>query len=1116
VTVLFADLVGYTTVAEGLDAEDARDLLDRYFAVAREIIQRYGGAVEKFIGDAVMAVWGAPTAHEDDAERAVRAAMDLAVAIPDLAGAGGTSGLRLRAGVLTGEAAVNLAADGQAMVAGDLVNTASRLQSVAEPGTVLVGESTYRATSGSIAFEPAGEQALKGRQAPVAAWRALSVVALVGGAGRSDVIEPPFVGRDGEFSALKERLHATSRDGRARLVSITGVAGIGKSRLAWELEKYLDGLVEPVYWHHGRSPAYGEGLAFWALGEMVRGRAGIAERDDDATTSQKLAASLAEWVPDDDERRWVAPRLRALLGLEEAPPGPREELFSAWRAFFERISDHGTTLLVFEDLHWADAGLLDFIESMLEWSRARPILIVTLARPELLERRPTWGAGQRDFTGLHLAPLHRAAMAEMVRGMAPGLPEPVAARIVERSEGVPLYAVEFFRMLVDRGQLASGPDGYTTVGSIADLDAPGTLQALIAARLDALPAPERRLLQDASVLGKTFTLDALAAVVGPDAGQPESILRSLVRRELLSVDVDPRSPERGQYGFVGALIREVAYGTLARRDRRDRHLAAARYFEALGDGELAGMLASHYADAFASSQQGPEADAVAAQARIALRAAAERSLSLGSAAQAIAYLDQAFRVTMDATEIARLHEEIARAARLAGLYARAEGDGRDAVERYRALNDRPGVARSSADLGQILLFGSRVQEAMEVLLPALAGLDEGRDAQVALQLKRMLARAEMFSARPERALTWCEDALTAAAKLDDVEAIADLMVTRSWALSGLGRLRESIAELRGALDLAHANGITGVELRAINNVAAVMGSLEPGPMTELLRGGMATAERIGDADNLDKLSMAAFLALLAGDWAWAEPALDARLRDDLPMLSWLSLASTRTVLHAWRERPADAVAMLAEIRRRAGATPTYQDSYGLHFTEVLVAMPIRDVAAMRLAATGLAAAGEAAGDPFEGLAYGGLGAAWAGDLAGVADAVAQLARLPARYTAILGWQALLEATLAARSGRQREAVAVYRAAMEDLRRVGGGFYVALAALEAATTLAAGEPLTAEAAAEVRRFAAVNDAPAFLTLLERSAAGPAAGVASHPASPAPRAQAGTPQNIRTTS
>ena len=287
VSVLFADLVGFTSRAEGRDPEEARELLGRYFEVSRETIERYGGTIEKFIGDAVMAIWGAPVAREDDAERAVRAGLDLVDAVHRL-----EPGLEARVGILTGEAAVNLGARGQGMVAGDLVNTASRLQSVAAPGTVLVGEATRRAAEAAIAFEHAGEPTLKGRTAAVAASRAVRVVAEVGGRGRSQVLEAPFVGRDDELRLLKDIYHAMAREGRARLVSITGQAGIGKSRLGWELEKYFDGLVETVYWHDGRSPAYGEGVTFWALGEMVRLRAGLAEGDDVATTRARISVNV--------------------------------------------------------------------------------------------------------------------------------------------------------------------------------------------------------------------------------------------------------------------------------------------------------------------------------------------------------------------------------------------------------------------------------------------------------------------------------------------------------------------------------------------------------------------------------------------------------------------------------------------------------------------------------------------------------------------------------------------------------------------------------------------------------------------------------------------------------
>ncbi|MCJ7710253.1 MAG: AAA family ATPase, partial [Chloroflexi bacterium] len=395
VSILFADLVGFTPFAEERDSEDVRETLGRYFEIAGEVIGRYGGTVEKFIGDAVMAVWGTPTTREDDAERAVRAALELVDAVRVVG-----PGIQARAGVLTGEAAVTLGATNQGMVAGDLVNTAARLQSVALPGTVLVGEATRHAAAGAIAFEEAGDQTLKGKTAPVPAWRALRVVAERGGRGRSDTLEAPFVGRDDELRLLKDLYHATVREGRIRLVSITGIGGIGKSRLAWELEKYLDGISSDIWWHRGRSPAYGEGITFWALGEMIRGRAGLAETDDERTTRARIADLVRTHVPDPAERSWVESALLALLGVEAA--GGSEQLFGAWRTFFERLAGTGPVVMVFEDLHWADGGTLDFIDHLQEWSRTVPLLIVTLARPELLDRRPDWGAGKRSFTSIYL------------------------------------------------------------------------------------------------------------------------------------------------------------------------------------------------------------------------------------------------------------------------------------------------------------------------------------------------------------------------------------------------------------------------------------------------------------------------------------------------------------------------------------------------------------------------------------------------------------------------------------------------------------------------------------------------------------------------------------------
>ena len=419
VTVLFNDLVGFTALSESRDAEETRELLGRYFETATQIVERHGGTIEKFIGDAVMAVWGAPVAHEDDAERAVRAGLELVAAVAALEP---EHQLQARAGLLTGEAAVTIGATNQGMVAGDLVNTASRLQSAAQPGTVLVGESTYRAAGGAIAFEPMGEQELKGKAAPVATYRALACVGLRGGHGRAAALEPPFVGRGEELRLLKDLFHATAREGKARLVTVTGQAGIGKSRLGWELEKYLDGVVDEVYWHEGRSPSYGEGISYWALAEIIRARSGVAEGMPAKEARSQLNAMLSEHVPDNAERRWIEPRFAALLGVEPMPTESREQLFAAWRTFFERMAEKMTVILVFRDLQWADQGLLDFIDHLLTWARNSPIFVLAEARPELFERRPGWGSGVRSATSVQLDPLRPGEMAQLLTGLVPGLP----------------------------------------------------------------------------------------------------------------------------------------------------------------------------------------------------------------------------------------------------------------------------------------------------------------------------------------------------------------------------------------------------------------------------------------------------------------------------------------------------------------------------------------------------------------------------------------------------------------------------------------------------------------------------------------------------------------------
>jgi class 3 adenylate cyclase/tetratricopeptide (TPR) repeat protein len=840
VSVLFTDLVGFTTLAEDRDPEAVRELLSRYFERATGIITLHGGTVEKFIGDAVMAVWGTPIAHEDDAERAVRAALELVDAVHAL-----SPDLQARAGVLTGEAAVTLNAENQGMVAGDLVNTAARLQGVAEPGTVLVGESTMRGAERSIVFEPLGDHSLKGKTSPVPAFKALRVVAQRGGQGRADSLEPPFVGRDEELRQLKDVLHAVGRERRTRLVSITGPGGIGKSRLVWELEKYVDGVAEPVYWHRGRSPSYGEGITFWALGEMVRRRAQLTEESDEAATRARIAATVEDYVGEASERERIGSALLALLGVEEAPAGGRDELFPAWRTFFERIAERGTTVLVFEDLQWADSGLLDFIDHLLDWSRGLPIVVITLARPELFDRRRDWAANRRHLTAVALEPLTDAAVRDMLNGLVPGLPEDALAAIVGRAEGMPLYAVETVRGLLADGRIRRAGDVYEPVGDLSTINVPDSLRSLIASRLDALEPADRSLLQDAAVLGQVFTADALAATSGTEVAGLEPRLRDFVRRELLDMERDPASPERGQYKFVQSLIREVAYGTLARRDRRKRHLAVARHYEAVGDDELVGALASHYLAAHDASELGQEADAVAAQARIALGAAAARAAELGSHEQAVAYLEQALAVTTAPADRAPLLDRAARSGAAATLPS-AERFATEAIDAYHETGDASAAASATARLGRVLMDGGHVGRAKQVLLAAVPDAESSGDEVALARVLANLARAHMREGDGELAVEAGDRALAIAERLNLEDVVVEAWVNKGSGLNIMGRRREAIVLQEAALELVQRLGDRSTEMRIRNNLASAITDDDPRRAIEIYVEGAALARAIGD------------------------------------------------------------------------------------------------------------------------------------------------------------------------------------------------------------------------------------------------------------------------------
>ncbi len=1045
VSVLFADLVGFTPFAAARDAEDVRETLTRYFDLASDIIGQYGGTVEKFIGDAVMAVWGAPVAQEDDAERAVRAGLELVDAVRTLG-----PGIQARAGVLTGEAAVTIGATNQGMVAGDIVNTASRLQSAAAPGTVLVGESTERSSSGAIVFEDAGEHELKGKDGPVHAWRAIRVVAQRGGKNRSDTLEAPFVGRDEELRQLKDLFQATSRERRPRLVSVIGPGGIGKSRLAWEFLKHLDGLLDLVWWHAGRSPAYGDGITFWALGEMVRGRAGLAETDDEATTRSRIAETVREHVPDPAERAWIEAALLALLGIDVEIGS--DQLFAAWRTFFERLAATSPVVMVFEDLHHADQGLLDFIDHLMEWSRAVPITVITLARPELLDRRPDWGAGKRSFTSIYLEPLPPVEMEQLLAGLVPGLPAKAVASIVARAEGIPLYAVETVRMLLAQGRVVLEDGSYLPVGTLDDVAVPETLTALIAARLDALDPADRDLVADAAVLGQSFSIAGLSAVSGTPESELEPRLRALTRRELLVHDVDPRSPERGQYAFVQALIREVAYNTLSKRDRKVRHVAAARYFENLGTDELAGGLAGHYLAAQRLAADPAEADALAAQARVALRGAAERASALRSYEQAITFLEQSLEITTDPAERAGLHASIVAAGNQGLDVALVVRHAEAAVVERRRTGDREAIALAIAEHGRAIRYGSLIPRAR--WRSSCAAWEEFSDLEhtpAGVELMSVIAASYSGLNDVDQARTWVERYLPIAERLGLLAATTRGMVARGSGLLMVGRPREGIVLLRGAHQLAVANDLTAHELNARILLTFFEQWGEPTAGLALAREGLEIGQRLGSrAYGFQMIGNGSICAFRTGDWDWAAAHLDEWLAIDTVFTQQAEFFVDRAILRTLRGEDATTdVEAATALRVAGGITDPQWESYERWATAWAAFVERRYDEARRLGMNAIERT-----TYFAPLAYPLVirSALYSGDASGAAATLALMDASGYRGPALSADRLIAAAGIDALEGRGANAVAGYREALRAYRQLGLAFDEATAGVDMATLL----------------------------------------------------------------
>jgi class 3 adenylate cyclase/tetratricopeptide (TPR) repeat protein len=814
ITVLFADLVGFTSTAEQLDPEDVERILRPYHERLRYELERWGGTVEKFIGDAVVAFFGAPVAGENDPERAVRAAL----AIRDWIAEEGK--LQVRIAVNTGEALVNLAArpeSGEGMAAGDVVNTTARLQSAAPVNGILVGEATYRATAERIDYQEHPPVDAKGKDQPIPVWEALNARARFG-VDLAPETRTPLVGRTRELDQLVDSLARVREQGSPELVTLVGVPGIGKSRLVGELFRWVEQGGVLTYWRQGRSLPYGEGVSYWALAEMVKAQAGILETDDEADGDAKLERTVKQLVEEDAD--WVLSHVRVLTGRGERA-GSQEEAFAAWRRFFEALAEQHPLVLVFEDIQWADDGLLDFIDHLADWVTDVPLLLLCTARRELLERRPGWGGGKVNAATVALAPLSDEQTAELIAALSerPLLDAGAQSALLDRAGGNPLYAEQYVRMLAERGSTH---------------DLPETVQGIIAARLDSLPPEEKALLQQASVVGKVFWLHALGAT--------EQQLHALQRKEL--VQRARRSSVEGEteYAFRHLLVRDVAYGQIPRADRARRHLEAAGWIESLGRSEdHAEMLAHHYAAALdLAGAAGEDVKELVPRALQAFRAAGDRAATLNALPAAERYYGQALALAPDDPELLFRHGHIS--------WLRSEA-GADEMQRARdafaAAGNRERAAEAALALAQAEWRAGRRDQMREHMDDARALVADLPPSRIQASVLSEAARYEMVADRSDTAVELGREALRVAEGLglDDIRATA--LITLGTARSGMGE-DPGLEDIKRGIEIAREINFVTEVIRGVNNmeVRTVLAGDIPGGW-QLAQDAMELARRYG-------------------------------------------------------------------------------------------------------------------------------------------------------------------------------------------------------------------------------------------------------------------------------
>jgi class 3 adenylate cyclase len=863
VSVLFCDLVGFTAASEGSDPEDVRARIRPYHARLREEIERHGGTVEKFVGDAVMAVFGAPVAHEDDAERAVRSGLRILEAIAELNEKDPSLALQVRIGINTGEGVVALGArpeQGEGIVTGDVVNTASRLQGAAPVDGIAVSEQTYGATERIFDYEPLEPVALKGKAEPLRIWRPLRPRARFG----SDVTRThaaPLVGRELEKTLLVGTFERAAQQRSCQLVTIVGEPGVGKSRLGAELFAYIDELPGLVTWRQGRCLPYGEGIAFWALGEIVKAECGILESDSPETAAAKLERALPAEDPD---LPWLRARLAPLVGAG-GEPASQEESFTAWRRFCESLAAQGPTVLVFEDLHWADEALLAFLEHLADWVEDVSLLLLCTARPELYEQHPTFGANARNAHRINLAPLTEEETAILISSLLERavLPAEPQQALLERAGGNPLYAEEFVRLLADRGALGEGKE------------VPDSVQALIAARLDTLSAARKSLLQDAAVLGKVFWAGALAEIGSREPREVEQALHELARKELVRPARRSSMEGESEYGFWHLLVRDVCYAQIPRAARAARHRSAAAWIERKAGEraeDLADVLAHHYLTALELARaagQTQETEELETSAIRYLALAGERALALdvASAEQNLAKALELARARQP--ERAFLLERWAQAAQQQSRLQEAKAALEEALVLHREQGEKVAAGRVLTALASVLrLMGDPRQE--EAIDEALALLEAEPPGPELVAACAGLAAMRVSGAAYPEAIAAAARALTLAVELGQPEP-ARALGYRGTARCYLGE-RQGLEDMRRALVLAIEQGEGRTAAVQHNNLALALW-LHEGPQAALAacREGIEFCERRGIAEFA--LAIAALRTTFLGTCAQTEQAL---------------------------------------------------------------------------------------------------------------------------------------------------------------------------------------------------------------------------------------------------